>query len=80
MPQNYQTIPPHVPVLLHEVLATLAPRLGETYLDLTAGYGNHAKAILEQTQNPRGTVLVDRDEQAHQALLQQFEETAIRIF
>ncbi len=52
----------HVPVLLEATLETLHPIQGETYLDLTAGYGGHASALIERTANPSGTVLVDRDE------------------
>lgn len=63
----------HVPVLLNETLAQLRPIKGENYLDLTAGYGGHASAILEQTQNYADSVLVDRDEFAH-AHLQPFVE------
>ena len=52
----------HVPVLLEATLDALHPIQGETYLDLTAGYGGHASAFLDRTANPSGTVLVDRDE------------------
>ena len=51
----------HIPVLLSEVLASLDPQPGETYLDLTAGYGGHASKILDVTQNYKNSVLVDRD-------------------
>ena len=34
--------PHHVPVLLEAVLQQLNPQKGESYLDLTAGYGGHA--------------------------------------
>src|SRR4051794_13232016 len=54
----------HIPVLLQEVTQYLAPQPGERYLDLTAGYGGHAQAILEKTQKPTAVCLVDRDPQA----------------
>lgn len=52
----------HIPVLLSEVLAGLAPQAGESYLDLTAGYGGHAAKILGVTRNYKNSTLVDRDE------------------
>ncbi len=54
----------HIPVLASEVLASLAPKPGETYLDLTAGYGGHASEILDVTRQFKGSVLIDRDENA----------------
>ena len=54
--------PLHVPVLLNDVVRLLNPKDGESYLDLTAGYGGHARAIVERTHNYRGMTLVDRDE------------------
>ena len=54
----------HVPVLLEAVVQILAPQSGETYLDLTAGYGGHTSSILEKTGNATGLTLVDRDEHA----------------
>jgi len=63
----------HIPVLLSEVLATLSPRPGESYLDLTAGYGGHARSILDVTQNYKDSVLVDRDEYAINYLKQKLE-------
>jgi len=62
----------HIPVLLSEVLAGLHPQPGETYLDLTAGYGGHASEILDVTQQFKGSVLVDRDEFAINYLKRKF--------
>ena len=62
----------HIPVLLSEVLAGLSPEPGEKYLDLTAGYGGHAKEILDVTQSYKTSCLVDRDENAISYLRQHF--------
>ena len=37
----------HVPVMLNEVVAALAPRDGATYVDATFGAGGYSKALLE---------------------------------
>jgi 16S rRNA (cytosine1402-N4)-methyltransferase len=69
----------HQPVLLGEVTQYLAPQPGETYLDLTAGYGGHAAAVLAQIKNPTGAVLVDRDQEAVGALRQRFAGSKVEI-
>ena len=66
----------HQPVLSQSVLECLAPRRGESYLDLTAGYAGHAKLILDATQNYKGTVLVDRDANACEYIRQKFLDLA----
>lgn len=54
--------PRHVPVMLKDVLAVLAPRDGAVYLDATFGAGGYAGAILEAA---RCTVFgIDRDPHA----------------
>jgi 16S rRNA (cytosine1402-N4)-methyltransferase len=58
----------HIPVLLEPVLQYLDPKEGESYLDLTAGYGGHARAVLEQTHAAQLATLVDRDSNAVAAL------------
>jgi len=49
---------------MEHVLQYLKPQAGDSYLDLTAGYGGHARKVLEQTNTPSDTVLVDRDSNA----------------
>lgn len=61
-----QTI--HTPVLLDAVMTYLAPEQGQSYLDLTAGYGGHATAVLNNTKAPERAMLVDRDQTAIEAL------------
>ena len=70
--------PLHVPVLLNDTLRLLNPNKGENYLDLTAGYGGHAREILGITTNYEDSCLVDRDEFAI-ANLAQFEQQGVRL-
>lgn len=68
----------HIPVLMDSVLHYLSPQAGESYLDLTAGYGGHAGAILERTQAPGQATLVDRDSNAI-ASLARFADNGVTI-
>lgn len=77
MSQDHQTL--HIPVLKAEVLRLLDPKKGETLFDATAGYGGHAAAILERTLQGKGSVLVDRDEYAVQALNERFGTSNVLI-
>ncbi|HSX53283.1 MAG TPA: 16S rRNA (cytosine(1402)-N(4))-methyltransferase RsmH [Patescibacteria group bacterium] len=67
----------HLPVLLAAVLQYLSPQPGETYLDATAGYGGHAKAVLAQTHAP--ATLIDRDQQATAHLEKLFSSQPVAI-
>lgn len=69
----------HYPVLLAEVLKYLDPMEGDSYLDLTAGYGGHAKEVLDRTLKPHNTTLVDRDQNAIAYLDQQFAGSGVQI-
>ena len=48
-------------------------------MDLTAGYAGHASEILDVTQNYKGAVLVDRDENAIKVLTEKFQGKGTRI-
>lgn len=52
----------HIPVLGQQVVQILSPQKGETYLDLTAGYGGHAGLMISAGVKPSDCVLVDRDQ------------------
>jgi len=69
-----ETNKPHIPVLAEQVQQLLAPQSGESYLDLTAGFGGHAAPILVQTRNYQNSVLVDRDNEAIEYVRNRFYE------
>lgn len=62
----------HIPVLLERVIDLLNPKPGESYLDLTAGYGGHASSILLNSGDESKLTLVDRDEHAISFLATKF--------
>lgn len=54
----------HIPVLLEETVAALAPRPGCVYVDGTLGQAGHAAAVM-RLAGPGGTLLgIDRDGEA----------------
>lgn len=69
----------HFPVLLDEVLKYLDPKEGESFLDLTAGYGGHSSKVLERTLQPTKASLVDRDQNAIAVLEDKFNSTGVRL-
>jgi 16S rRNA (cytosine1402-N4)-methyltransferase len=60
--KNQNTNNKHIPVMLDQVLEFLDPHPGDSYLDLTAGYGGHAQAVIALTGKPELAVLIDRDQ------------------
>lgn len=62
-----------------QVLSILDPKVGDNYLDLTAGYGGHAKLVLDRTLFAAGSVLVDRDEMAVAQLRNVFHGSGVQI-
>jgi 16S rRNA (cytosine1402-N4)-methyltransferase len=79
MPKQKQTKFEHVPVLVKEVIDCLMPKKAESYLDLTAGYGGHSRAVLDATGADDAAVLIDRDATAIAALSERFKDTAVQI-
>lgn len=67
----------HTPVLLEEVIGCLKPARGESYLDVTAGMGGHATAVIAATRAPEKATLVDRDPQAVETLQKRFRKSNI---
>lgn len=61
--RQQQSVPPtsapHVPVLLNEVAAALAPQAGEVMVDGTFGAGGYSRAILEAADC--AVIAIDRD-------------------
>ena len=68
--------PQHQPVLLDQVSRVLNPKIGERYLDGTAGYGGHAAAIISRIGPEGQAILVDRDAYATRALRERFGDQA----
>ncbi len=69
----------HEPVLLEQVLRYLDPKSGESYLDLTAGYGGHARKVRERTGSLTPAVLVDRDNNAIEVLRKEFQGDTVTL-
>lgn len=61
MPENTDV---HVPVLVREVMAALAPRVGGVYVDCTFGRGGHTKELLSRIGAAGRVLALDRDPQA----------------
>lgn len=66
---------PHVPVLLEEVLVTMAPQDEDVILDATFGYGGYSEALLQRAQCR--VLAMDRDPEVlpwAQKLMQTFAD------
>ncbi len=61
LPSVLPTETDHVPVLAEEVVATLAPRPGETIVDGTFGAGGHATLLAQRLRGDGKLIAIDRD-------------------
>ena len=73
---NSNSEPNHIPVLLSEVVRELNPQPGDSYLDLTAGAGGHAQAIVDIV-GQRSSTLVEVDSQAIESLRLKFPKATV---
>ena len=64
----------HIPVLIDDVVRLAQPKAGEVYIDLTAGFGGHATAILDRIRNSGEAWLIDQDTEAISSLKREFAE------
>lgn len=62
----------HQPVLLEQTIELLDPKPGSTVIDMTAGYGGHADAILKRIKTNGELILIDRDYDAVEYLQRKF--------
>ncbi len=68
----------HVPVLLRESVAWLAPERGGTFVDCTLGLGGHAEALLEAAAGVR-LLGLDRDAEARALAARRLERFGARV-
>lgn len=62
----------HIPVLFNETIDSLDVRSNGTYVDCTAGGGNHSAAILERLGRSGRLICLDRDPDAVAAVSERF--------
>lgn len=65
----------HQPVLVDRVIELLRPLPGESFIDMTAGFGGHAIELLRRVGNNGAGYLIDRDDEAIKALEKRFATT-----
>ena len=65
----------HTPVFLKEAVDFLSIKPQGTYVDATAGGGGHGRAILERLSNKGKLILIDRDPDAIEYLLEKFKNS-----
>ena len=65
----------HTPVFLKEAVDFLSIKPQGTYVDATAGGGGHGRAILERLSNKGNLILIDRDPDAIEYLLEKFKNS-----
>ncbi len=69
----------HLPVMLNETLAALAPRAGGHYVDGTLGLGGHARALLDCIGPDGWLIGIDRDREMLEAARGRLAEFGTRF-
>lgn len=69
----------HLPVLLDQTMAWLAPRPGGSYCDATVGLAGHARAVLERSAPDGRLIGLDRDPDALAAARARLEPFGDRV-
>lgn len=62
----------HQPVLLEQTIEMMNLKPGHQVIDMTAGYGGHAEAILQRIKTKGELILIDRDKSAVEYLQRKF--------
>ncbi len=60
---SFYSMPSHIPVLLTETLALLAPKKGDRVLDVTLGLGGHSEELLKVIGPEGSLIALDADEE-----------------
>jgi 16S rRNA (cytosine1402-N4)-methyltransferase len=68
----------HIPVLLEETIALLAPERGGLFVDCTLGLGGHAEALLKASPKAR-VIGIDRDPEALRLATERLQPFAERM-
>ncbi|KAK6184066.1 hypothetical protein SNE40_006603 [Patella caerulea] len=68
-PESNKQNLPHTPVMLDQVLKSLNPLPGQTFLDMTFGAGGHSSEVLAVSPNTR-VLALDRDPTAYHYALE----------
>ncbi len=67
----------HEPVLLKEFVELANPERGEVWIDATAGFGGHTKAISERVGDDGLVIAIEKDPAAYSFLVKNLQESGL---